>query len=90
MPKPDQNSSQKPEIEHVINDVPLSMKEAKSHCLKELNIGDTYFYRFIRSKLNLRPLILDVETEKVGKMAVLQSEVDEVIYQIKKEFKERG
>ena len=77
------------EKQQLINDKPLTVKEAISYTQDKLGFGRRFFYMHVRKRLNFRPIVIDLDEKKAAGLSVLQSELDDLIYAIKKDFKDR-
>ncbi|MEX0662095.1 MAG: hypothetical protein WEA58_04090 [Balneolaceae bacterium] len=74
------------DFEEIINEELFSLKEARIYICEKLNLSPSYFKKHIRDMLDPRPTIIKRNEGIARSLKVSKSEVDEVIYRIKKKF----
>lgn len=78
------------DFEQILNEKMLTITEAQILACEKLSIGKEYFNKFVRPKLNPRPMLVDQKKKRVGSLKISQSEVEQVIYEIKKKTNNRS
>lgn len=78
------------DFDEVINEELLSLKEAQQYICEKLNLSQNYFRKYIRDMLNPRPTIINRQKGIARGLKVSKTEVDEVVYEIKKKFLDKN
>lgn len=77
----------------VINEKFFTITEAQQFCKDKMNIGSKNFYKHIRPRLYPGPQLVTRDEKgdaDADSIKVAQSEVEQVVYDIKKSFLERN
>ena len=77
------------DFDEIIDAELMTLKEAKEYSIEKLRINEKYFRKFIRPKLNPKPVLVDSNNPKPRSLKVRKSDLEQVIYDIKKMHAER-